>query len=549
MQRFKFLIAISTCSFGLVLLVGIVYAGSLTPSASPAATSYTLTDIYTRLTTNATSTAGDHDFAPSVSPASTLYTMTQVYNAIPTIDTTKVFTGSTYLGVTGTLTGACATSTFDGTGNKISDAADGSGNGTNRWCMTDSGDAVAGSILSGQVAWVDGQAITGSILTRTLSASTGAVAAGYYNATTLPTVESDLVSGNIKSGVNIFGVAGDSNVVNTTSGDAVAGEIISGRVAWVDGQAITGSILTLTLSASTGTVAAGYYNATTLPTVESDLASGNIKVNVQVFGVTGSYVGYPGTGWTPNGSGDGSTPLNETNCTGNWYWFEDGNGDGDATDPEDGICVQVPSPYVTAKNWNGNEDSAARDNTYIASYECEGNFPAGTITAGTYRGVDDIDPETFDTTWNDGDCALCQADCYDGKKDLPDNPYDTGSHYMPGEGSASPNHEGPLTPEVLKNWKGTRLPTSNDFFGFCGYKSTAGTGGYETSCSSDTTHGAYGQMIGRTGECIDLSDTSWEWLSEQRGNISARVAGGYACSYFISVGVNDGGRFRAVFRP
>lgn len=132
MQRLKFLAAVSTCSFGLVLLVGVVYAGSLSPSADPAATSYTLTDIYTRLTTNATATAGDHDFTPSASPAGTLYTMTQVYDAIPTISSPKVLSGTTYLGVAGTLTGACLTSTFNGTANLISNTNDGAGDGTQR---------------------------------------------------------------------------------------------------------------------------------------------------------------------------------------------------------------------------------------------------------------------------------------------------------------------------------------------------------------------------------------------------------------------------------
>jgi hypothetical protein len=43
-----------TVSLALLLCAGVAYAGSLTPSASPAATSYTLSDIFTRLTTNAT---------------------------------------------------------------------------------------------------------------------------------------------------------------------------------------------------------------------------------------------------------------------------------------------------------------------------------------------------------------------------------------------------------------------------------------------------------------------------------------------------------------
>jgi len=434
------------------LTAGVVYAGSLTPSASPAATSYTLSNIYTRLTTNATATEADHNFSPSGSPAASLNTLTQVYDAIPTIDATQILTGSAYLGVSGTLTGACVTSNFDGTANKISAATDGGGDGTNRWCMTDTGDAVETDILDSKIAWVDGSAVTGTMATQTISNSSTTVSAGYYAATTLDAVDTDLIAGNVLTGVTLFGITG-----------------------------------------------------------------------------TGETNDYPGTGWTPNGSGDGSTPLNEANCSAasGWYWFEDGNGDGDTTDSEDGVCIQG-THQAAAGSWNGDDSSAERDNTYIADYTCSGNFPDGTIAtySGTGAGV-------ADTTWNAGDCALCQADCYDGKKDLPDQ----GGYTRPMEDAAG--HNGPITPEVLKNWKGTRLPTSNDFFGFCGYKDGYIAGdNYSTSCSSDITYGNYGGMAGRTDECLDLSNTgAWEWLSELHYSSHARIAGYYACSYFTYVSV------------
>jgi hypothetical protein len=389
---------------GSAILATIAYAGSLTPPASPAATSYTLSDIYTRLTTNATTTSGSHVFAPSGSPVGSMYTLTQIYDTIPTIDAAKVLSGTTYLGV------------------------------------------------------------AGSIATRTLSAGSLTVSAGYYAATTLDAADSDLIVGNIMTGVTLFGLTG-----------------------------------------------------------------------------TGRTKDYPGTGWVPNGSGDGSTPLNEANCTAasGWYWFEDGNGDGDTTDPEDGICVQG-THQAAAGSWNGDDSSTMYDNTYIADYTCSGNFPLGIVAtySGTGSGV-------ADTTWNNGDCALCQADCYDGKKDLPGQGGYTRPKY------ASDGHNGPITPEILKNWKGTRLPTSNDFFSFCGYKDGYVAGdNYSTSCSSDTTYGSYGGMVGRTGECLDLSNTgAWEWLSEQYASHGARIAGGNACSYFSYGTVGSGYRFRAVFRP
>ena len=69
----------------------------------------------------------------------------------------------------------------------------------------------------------------------TLSDTTTAVPEGYYAATDLASVDPDLNTGNIRSGTTVFGLAGDPNVVDTSSGDAVAGEILSGKTAWVDG--------------------------------------------------------------------------------------------------------------------------------------------------------------------------------------------------------------------------------------------------------------------------------------------------------------------------
>jgi hypothetical protein len=55
-------------------------------------------------------------------------------------------------------------------------------------------------------------------------------------------LDTAIATGNIRSGVSIFGVAGDSNVVNTSSGDAVAGDIRSGKKAWVDGAEVSGAL-------------------------------------------------------------------------------------------------------------------------------------------------------------------------------------------------------------------------------------------------------------------------------------------------------------------
>jgi len=116
-------------------------------------------------------------------------------------------------------------------------------------------------------------------------------------------------------------------------------------------------------------------------------------------------------------------------------------------------------------------------------------------------------------------------------------------------------NNGPLTQEILNNWKGTRLPTVSDFFGFCGYNSTdgSGDGSYKNTTgtsTADKAFGNYGGQSGRTDEFLDLGNSGrWEWLSEQHINSGVRLAGAYACSYFGGNGVNGGYRFRAIFRP
>ncbi len=94
------------------LTVTLVRAGTLTPSASPAATSFTLSDLSTRLTTNATSTSGNHTFTAPSSVTTTLSSLTDLYNLIPTILPATVVSGTSYLGITGTYnTANLATST------------------------------------------------------------------------------------------------------------------------------------------------------------------------------------------------------------------------------------------------------------------------------------------------------------------------------------------------------------------------------------------------------------------------------------------------------
>ena len=659
-----FVSAFAVCSF--------VLAGSLAPSASPVATSYTLDDIYNRLITNATATTGNHIFSPSASPIGTLHTLAEIYGAIPAIEASKVLFGKTYLGIAGSVYG-------DTDPTKVLTVADG-----------------------------------------------GGTAKGTYNAT-------NLTAGNIKLDV-AFGASGELGTL-VPDGTAVAGDCLDTKTfysgnSWtqkigglvncsLEGSQTcyaTGSYYagtSKTASNSTTSQIAGYYPAFNLATVDTDLIAGNINKNANLFGVAGSYSGYAGSGSTR------SLPSDSTTCQNNsgWYWLEDGNGDGDATDPADGVCVQataitaannlswngaeqvVPSPLVATAITEGNATTATKTGAFgTTNYvnhlarvltgtgdaiDCWGRIKINTADVVTVYGswlkpdyttcatnpgnnntITIIDDDRYDNTWiGDWSCvpgagalngtvsygsyptpaqvasgkfiALATADCYDGVRDLlptidesvndsrivytatataggaatltdtnasanwsantwigqkvkifsgtsagssgtielntttaltvsswsagnPDNTSVYGIIYIiPHSGYRTPcfganvttENNGPLKAEDLNNWKGTRLPSSSDFYGFCGSGGTAVSGDYKTSCSAIKTIGSYGGQNGRATECLSVSGVGYEWLSEQYVYVSARLAGGTACSSIDGDSVVSGYRFRAVSRP
>lgn len=110
----------------------------------------------------------------------------------------------------------------------------------------------AGTVLINKIGFVNGAKVTGTMVnvgaqTAAITTKAGTVTptAGYHNGAGSISIHADeqakIIAGNIKSGVTILGQAGSANVVDTTSGDAVAGDIASGKKAWVDGAEITGT--------------------------------------------------------------------------------------------------------------------------------------------------------------------------------------------------------------------------------------------------------------------------------------------------------------------
>lgn len=158
------------------------------------------------------------------------------------------------------------------------------------------GTALPSDILSGRTAYVNDQETTGTManvgqvnIPPGMAAQT--IPQGYHDGTGEVAGDAGLAPANIRAGATIFGVAGKPEVVDTTSGDAVPSDLLAGKKAWVDGAEVTGSMAMRTLSATGTTVQAGYYAAATLTEVDADLAAGNIKKDVTVFGVTGTHEG------------------------------------------------------------------------------------------------------------------------------------------------------------------------------------------------------------------------------------------------------------------
>lgn len=171
--------------------------------------------------------------------------------------------------------------------------------GSSKVLDTSSGTATATDIVSGKTAFVNGSLITGSVtagsnVTGSNGQLTATIPDGIYSGSKTATVsDTNLASGNIKSGTTIFGVAGSSKVLDTSAGTAVAGDIYSGKVAFVNGSQLTGT-MPVGSNVSGGnaqliiSIPDAYYSGRTATASDTNLLTGNIKSGVTIFGVAGS---------------------------------------------------------------------------------------------------------------------------------------------------------------------------------------------------------------------------------------------------------------------
>lgn len=117
----------------------------------------------------------------------------------------------------------------------------------------------AGYISSG-TAGNSSVSLTASVTTKAAATITPGttnqtIASGtYLTGTQTIAGDADLVAGNIKSGVQIFGVTGSYSGLDTSDATATAADIIDGETAYVDGRKIEGTLIVQT-----------YYTGSTVP--------------------------------------------------------------------------------------------------------------------------------------------------------------------------------------------------------------------------------------------------------------------------------------------
>lgn len=132
------------------------------------------------------------------------------------------------------------------------------GGGTATFWDTTGATAAAGDVLTGKSAFGASGSVNGSMANNgTLSGSistkagTYSIPSGYTSGGSVgisSTEQNKIVSGNIRSGVTILGVAGSTAVVDTSDADATAATIYNGSTAYVNGTKIIGTMTAAVIS-------------------------------------------------------------------------------------------------------------------------------------------------------------------------------------------------------------------------------------------------------------------------------------------------------------
>ena len=236
-----------------LLLAGGAQAGSLTPPAAPdnpGSAMFTLEDLYQRLDSGAPGALRTGPFvAPTAGPGSTGHTLNEAMGKAPALD--------------------------DANGAMPADVP----SGKTFWGLKDS----AWGPQTGTMPNVGAQSITPGVAAQSIGQ-------GYHDGTGSVAGDADLSAGNIRSGVNIFGI--DGSVLQAT-GAATAAQVLTGVTFSNASGAATGTMpnigaVTITPGTAAQAISAGYHNGSGSVAGDADLAAGNIVSGVQIFGVTGT---------------------------------------------------------------------------------------------------------------------------------------------------------------------------------------------------------------------------------------------------------------------
>jgi len=168
---------------------------------------------------------------------------------------------------------------------------------------------------TGTMPNVGAQSITPGVAAQTISQ-------GYHDGTGSVAGDADLSAGNIVFGIQIFGVTGTAPLA---SGNATAANVLTGKTFSNTGGADTGTMpnigaVTITPGAAAQAISVGYHNGSGSVAGDANLAAGNIRQGVSIFGVSGGVYGgcncasgtLHGGRWCDNGNGTVTDLLGDT---------------------------------------------------------------------------------------------------------------------------------------------------------------------------------------------------------------------------------------------
>lgn len=256
---------------------------------------------------------------------STFISLTGTFTADATATASSIVAGQTaYVNgakITGTQTAQPANLTLAPSGTGAVPIPAGVHDGTGKVAQVT---VPAANVKTGTtIAGVAGTMADRGAVTITPGTTAQAIAAGYHNGSGSVVGDPELASGNIRAGVNIFGVQGSGTVVDTVSTSGDASWILSGGSFWGGGSLINGTmprrsgyigIVGWTNNGDSvveANLPYGYYEGGYQVSIQdTSLTPSNIRSGVSIFGVTGNL----------SGKTSGSTACTVSPLNGGWYY-------------------------------------------------------------------------------------------------------------------------------------------------------------------------------------------------------------------------------------